>query len=73
VRAEPHVAYVVDLFTFPAHRGQGIAIRLMQRMLADAIVAGATQSLLLATEQPRRLYTKLGSRKVLFAQVFVPV
>jgi predicted GNAT family acetyltransferase len=73
VHAEPQVAYIADLFTFPAYRGQGIATELMQRMLVDAAAAGARQSLLLATERARRLYAKLGYSDLLFAQVFVPV
>jgi GNAT superfamily N-acetyltransferase len=72
VHADPQVAFVADLFTFPAYRGQGIATGLVQRMLADAIATGATQSLLLATGQARRLYAKLGYVEVLVAQVFVP-
>jgi hypothetical protein len=38
----------------------------------DALTAGATQSLLLATAGARRLYAKLGYEDVLFAQMFVP-
>jgi GNAT superfamily N-acetyltransferase len=73
VRAEPHVAYIADLFTFPMYRGQGTATGLIQHMLADAIVSGATQGVLLATERARRLYMKLRYTDVLVAQMFVPV
>jgi GNAT superfamily N-acetyltransferase len=71
--ANQQVAYVADMFTFPAYRDQGCATALIEQMLADAMAAGATQSLLLATEQARRLYAKLGYTNVLVAQVFVPM
>src|SRR4029450_10807864 len=71
VHADLQLAYIADIFTFPAYRGRGMATGLIRRMLAAAAPAGATQSLLLATAETRRLYAKLGYSDLLCAQVYV--
>jgi GNAT superfamily N-acetyltransferase len=53
-----HVAYVMDVFVLPAHRGRGYSKALMRAMLAHPDLEGVT--FLLRTSNAAGLYTGLG-------------
>ncbi|MEV0133967.1 GNAT family N-acetyltransferase [Dactylosporangium sp. NPDC050688] len=48
--------------TLPAHRRRGLASALMGALAAAAVPAGATHGILIASEEGRHLYAKLGWR-----------
>lgn len=52
--------YVLGVFTEPAYRGQGIATRMMQRILDEAIEQRLDQVTLSASDMGKHLYEKLG-------------
>jgi GNAT superfamily N-acetyltransferase len=53
-----HLAYVMDVFVLPAHRGNGYSKALMQAMLAHPALQGVT--FLLRAAHAQSLYTSLG-------------
>ena len=54
------VAYIMNMFTFPAHRGQGIAAELFRRTVDEAKALGYKKITLSATDMGRPLYEKYG-------------
>ena len=52
-------AYIFNIYTVPAWRGQGIARKVMQELISCARACGAQYFWLYATEQGRPLYEKL--------------
>lgn len=54
------VAYIMNMFTLPTHRGLGIAATLFQRLLDEARERGHLHVTLNATEMGRPLYEKFG-------------
>jgi predicted GNAT family acetyltransferase len=55
-----HSAFIDDVETEEAYRRRGFAQILMQRMVRDAVAAGATESILSANPMGKPLYQKLG-------------
>jgi GNAT superfamily N-acetyltransferase len=53
--AVPH-----DVFTQPAYRGRGLGAAIMGRLTDEAVARGAKHGLLIASEDGKRLYTRLG-------------
>lgn len=53
-------AYLLNMYTAPAWRGQGAARAILEAALADARGRGVRKVILHATEAGRRLYVKLG-------------
>lgn len=49
-----------NVYTLPQYRGQGLATRIMEMVLAESRQAGIKRLLLSYTEQGRPLYEKLG-------------
>jgi GNAT superfamily N-acetyltransferase len=56
----PRRAFVVNMYTDPAHRRQGLARRLMETMIAWARDAGHATLYLHASDEGRGLYESLG-------------
>lgn len=54
--------YVMSIFTLPAWRRRGLALRLMALLLAEAEALGLRRLLLHPTEDGRALYESLGFR-----------
>ena len=52
--------YVLGVFTEPAYRGQGIATRLMLRILEEAKTLRLDQVTLSASDMGKRIYEKIG-------------
>lgn len=55
-----HTAYIGNLYTRPAWRGQGVAGRLLEALLADARARGCERVLLNTSEAGRGLYERFG-------------
>lgn len=55
--------YILNVFVEPAHRGQGIAGKLMQIASAEAARRGIRHMVLHATTMGRPIYEKLGWRQ----------
>lgn len=53
-------AYLLNMYTLPAHRGRGAAHALLQALLDDAKARGVRKVILHATEAGRRIYRQLG-------------
>jgi len=53
-------AYVLNVYTEPAHRRRGLARALMEEVLAHCRAAGAARVTLHASDEGRPLYTALG-------------
>jgi GNAT superfamily N-acetyltransferase len=53
-------AYVMNMYTYPDYRRQGIASELLKRMIQFARSAGARRVWLRATEIGRPVYEKIG-------------
>lgn len=53
-------AYLLNMYTAPAHRGRGAARALLQALLDDARARGVCKVILHATEAGRRIYAPLG-------------
>jgi GNAT superfamily N-acetyltransferase len=53
-------AYLLNMYTAPAHRGHGLARAIVHRALEDARGRGVRKVILHATEAGRRLYDKIG-------------
>jgi GNAT superfamily N-acetyltransferase len=53
-------AYLLNMYTMPSHRGQGLARQLLQEALADTRRKGAARLVLHATEAGRPIYAEAG-------------
>ena len=53
-------AYLLNMYTLPNYRGRGVATRLVTEMLHYAQFRGVRKIVLHATDEGRRIYTKLG-------------
>jgi len=62
---------IEPLGTHPDYRRRGIATALMNRIHADAVELGATQSVIVATPMGKALYSTLGYQVVCYIQKFV--
>jgi len=54
------VGTVYNVFTYPEHRRKGIALQVMQALIKEAESLGVASVDLLATEEGKPLYDKLG-------------
>ncbi|QAA32217.1 GNAT family N-acetyltransferase [Clostridium manihotivorum] len=54
------VGTVYNVFTYPQHRGKGIATKVMTELLAEAKLLGVAAVDLMATEKGKPLYKNLG-------------
>lgn len=52
--------HVMNVYVRPEHRRKGIALQLMQELIAEAKKKGVTELSLDATEEGRALYEKCG-------------
>ncbi len=52
-------AYLADVYVLPEHRGQGLSLQLMERILQDPNLQGLRR-MLLATRDAHSLYEKFG-------------
>ena len=57
-------AYIMNLYTVPEYRGQGIAFHTLDLLVKDAREQGVTQIALEATDMGRLLYEKYGFVKM---------
>lgn len=53
-------AHLMNVYTKPSHRGQGIASKMLQLLIDEALKRGVTEISLDATESGRPLYRKFG-------------
>jgi len=58
------VAYIMNMFTFPDYRKQGIAMELLNRTISEAEKRGYRKITLYATDAGRRLYERYGFKDV---------
>jgi len=63
MRLSGKVAYIGNMFTYPAHRKQGIATKLFALAVDSAKAAGCGEVCLDATEMGRPIYEKYGFQK----------
>lgn len=54
------VAYIMNMYTIPSHRGRGIAPALFDKLLAEARQRGYEKICLHATEMGRPVYERFG-------------
>ncbi len=54
------VGYILNMYTEPTHRGQGLAAALFARLLEEARARGCGKVALHATAEGRRVYSKFG-------------
>lgn len=54
------IAYIMNMYTLPEHRGRGIATTLLSRLIDEARTMGMTQVVLHGMPQGRGIYTKAG-------------
>ncbi|MCL2388495.1 MAG: GNAT family N-acetyltransferase [Defluviitaleaceae bacterium] len=64
------VAYIMNMFTLPTHRKQGLAAELFKRITEEAKHQGYIKITLNATEAGRRVYEKYGFKDVKGDMVF---
>lgn len=57
---EPRRGYILNVYTEPSHRGQGLAKQLTQRAMQEARIRKLNLTILHATEMGKPLYAKLG-------------
>ena len=57
------VAYIMNMFTFPAYRNQGVGTELFKRTIEEARTRGYKKITLGATNMGRPLYEKYGFRR----------
>lgn len=55
-----NIAYIMNIYTVPEHRGEGIAKRLFEKVLTEAKSLGYKKITLHATDMGQRLYIKYG-------------
>ena len=60
LRPNGREGYIGNMFTYPAHRRQGLAKRILQLLVDDARAAGCTMITLNASEDGRPLYEAFG-------------
>jgi GNAT superfamily N-acetyltransferase len=53
-------AYLMNMYTRPEWRGQGLASELVQKLMTEAETRGATRIWLRATDQGRPIYARAG-------------
>ena len=58
------VAYIMNMFTFPSYRNQGIGAELLKRIVEEAKQLGYKKITLNASEMGRPLYKKYGFKDV---------
>lgn len=58
------VAYIMNMFTFPDYRKQGIGMELFKRTINEAEKRGYRKITLYATDAGRRLYERYGFKAV---------
>jgi GNAT superfamily N-acetyltransferase len=58
------VAYIMNIYTFPKYRNQGIATELFKRIVDEAKQLGYKKITLNATDMGRPLYEKYGFKEV---------
>jgi GNAT superfamily N-acetyltransferase len=58
------VAYIMNMFTFPEYRKQGIGMELLKRTVEEAKNRGYFKITLIATDMGRPLYEKYGFKDV---------
>lgn len=54
------VGTVYNVFTYPQYRGQGIATKVMNELLSEAMLLGVVAVDLMSTEKGKSLYKNLG-------------
>lgn len=54
------IGYISNVYTLPRYRAQGIASKLMERLMAEAKDRGCTKVVLNATDMGRPVYEKIG-------------
>lgn len=52
--------YVTNMYTVPSHRGQGLASKLLRKLLEEARERGVRKLLLCASQMGRPVYRRLG-------------
>ena len=57
-------AYIMNMYTKPSHRRQGIAFKILDLLVTEAKVRGITAISLEATQMGKPLYTKYGFVKM---------
>ena len=70
LRLPGKVAYIGNMFTYPAHRKQGIAAKLLSLAVDSAKKTGCSEICLDATEMGRSIYENFGFRKNEDAMVY---
>ena len=55
-------AYIMNMYTLPSHRRQGVGTELFRRIVGEAVGAGCAKITLSATDMGRPLYEKYGFR-----------
>jgi GNAT superfamily N-acetyltransferase len=55
-----NVAYLVNMYTIPEYRGQGIATELLERLIGEAREKGCTRVTLNASKAGRPIYEEYG-------------
>ena len=63
-RLDGKVAYIMNMFTFPDYRKQGIAMKLLERTVEEAKSRGYSKITLNATDMGKPLYEKYGFKDV---------
>jgi GNAT superfamily N-acetyltransferase len=66
-----NVLYLDLMATAPAHRRQGIGSALLGHVLAEHAATGATHAFMLASDEGRALYERLGFRVLFEAAIWV--
>lgn len=56
------VGTVYNVYTYPEHRGKGIATKVMTELLSEAKLMGVAAADLMSTEDGQQLYKNLGFR-----------
>ena len=64
------VAYIMNMFTFPNHRKQGIAMKLLEKIVEEAKNRGYNKITLNSTDMGKPLYEKYGFKEVKGDMVF---
>ena len=64
------VAYIMNMFTFPEYRKQGIGTELFNRIVEEAKIRGYRKIMLNATDMGKPIYEKYGFKDVKGDMVF---
>jgi GNAT superfamily N-acetyltransferase len=65
-------AYLADVYVLPAHRGKGLSVRLMERIIGHPDLQGLRR-MLLATRDAHSLYHKFGFRPLAAPELIMEV